>query len=226
MSEIKAVIFDFDGVIFSTPKISYPIWKKIFDGLGIEFSEEIYRKKFQGARTSEKVPRILKEHSKYSEELVEKILEDRENVKREVLNDIENKDFEDMIIPGSIDFLKQVKDGGLKMTLVTSSVKETAMVPIKRLGIEDFFDVLLFAGDVKKGKPDPEAFLLAAKKMGVEPKSCIVFEDAVNGLKAAKNAGMRVVAVNSSNNYEDLKRENPERIINNFENINLGDFIE
>ncbi|MBW1839897.1 MAG: HAD-IA family hydrolase, partial [Deltaproteobacteria bacterium] len=127
---------------------------------------------------------------------------------------------------GSIDFLKEVKKMGFKMGLATSSLESTAIPSLERIGIKSLFDAFVFGDHVEKGKPSPDIYLLAAKRLGIEPESCLVFEDALNGIKSAKSAGMRVIALNTNDNEEKLVTENPEKIINNFEGVSVKSLVE
>jgi beta-phosphoglucomutase len=101
----------------------------------------------------------------------------------------------DEILPGSIEFINELKDAGIKTALGSAS-KNTPLI-IKRVGMEKLFDAVADGNTVKKAKPDPEVFLVAARMMNIEPRHCIVFEDAVAGVKAALNAGMLCVGIGS-----------------------------
>ncbi len=218
---IKAVIFDFDGVILLTSRLSYAIWKENFKRAGVDFTEADY-KTFQGMRAKDKVPMILKNHGKYSKALADEVLKDREKLKVEAIKNLSDKELKEITVPGSIDFLRLLKKNGVRTALVTSNPQHTAKELLKRLGIEVLFDVFVFGDDVKKGKPNPHAFLLASRKLGVDPGHCIVFEDAVNGIQAAKSAGMRVIALNTGNNHGNLAKERPDKIVDDFRGMGMN----
>ncbi len=222
---IKAFIFDFDGVILYTPGISRAAWKESFKKAGIDFTDDDYSR-LQGIRTKDKIPMILKQHGKYSRSMEERILGFREKLKTDKITGMSNDEFRSIVVPGSLEFLKDVKSSGLRMALVTSNPEATAMKLLKRLGIAELFSVFVFGDHVKRGKPNPDTYLLAADKLGVEPESCLVFEDTVNGIKSAKGAGMRVIALNTNRNREKLAAENPERIINDFTGLSAESFTD
>jgi len=222
---IKAFVFDFDGVILYTPGVSRAVWKESFKNFGIEFTDDDY-KRFQGIRSVDKIKIILEDNGKYTESLAEDILRFREKLKITKMTTMSNDNFKQIVVPGSIDFLKEVKKMGFKMGLATSSLESTAIPSLERIGIKSLFDAFVFGDHVEKGKPSPDIYLLAAKRLGIEPESCLVFEDALNGIKSAKSAGMRVIALNTNDNEEKLVTENPEKIINNFEGVSVKSLVE
>jgi beta-phosphoglucomutase len=210
-----AVIFDFDGVIIYTPGISYAVWRESFRKSGIDFTHDDYSR-LQGVRSKDKIPLVLKSHGRYSRELAQEILSRRERLKLDRIAGMSDKEFASLIVPGSLDFLRLLKGKGFRMALVTSSLESTARPSITRLGIEDLFNVQIFADDAERGKPEPDIFLVASRKLGVAPEECLVFEDTVNGIRGAKAAGMRVVALNTNDNRDVLAKENPDRIVDDF----------
>jgi HAD superfamily hydrolase (TIGR01509 family) len=98
-------------------------------------------------------------------------------------------------LPGVKEFLQALKDHGVPCVIGSSTHRENVTTTLEVLGLEDFFTSIVTAEDVKRGKPDPEVFLTAATRIEVAPVDAIVFEDALVGIAAAKAAGMRVVAV-------------------------------
>lgn len=99
------------------------------------------------------------------------------------------------LMAGAMKSLELFKKNGLKIALGTSATKEYAKIVLKKFSIGGYFDALVTAEDVTKGKPEPEPYILAADKLGVKPSECVVLEDASNGIKAAKAAGCRCIAV-------------------------------
>ena len=93
------------------------------------------------------------------------------------------------------DYLKSV---GCKISLATSTSSQTALKIMKKINLYDKFDAFVCGDDVKNGKPNPEVFLIAAKKLGLEPVDCVAFEDSINGIKSAHAAGMTTVMVPNS----------------------------
>ncbi|MDD3740895.1 MAG: HAD-IA family hydrolase, partial [Bacteroidales bacterium] len=101
----------------------------------------------------------------------------------------------DTKMPGVIEILNYFKTKNLKIGLASNSSHNLIEVVLEKIGIKEYFDYLSSAQDVIKGKPNPAVYLAVAKNLGVEPHECLVFEDSIIGITAAKNAGMTVVAV-------------------------------
>ncbi len=97
--------------------------------------------------------------------------------------------------PGAIELLDFIKNKSLKMAIATSNSAHLANAVLKAINIDKYFDVVVTGCDISKGKPDPEIYLKASEKIKVVPNKCLVFEDIPNGIKAGKNAGMIVCAV-------------------------------
>ena len=124
------------------------------------------------------------------------------------------------LMDGAKDLLAYAKAQG-KTALVTSSNNEYVDFVFKRTGIGGYFDLVITGDQVTKGKPDPEGYMKAASYFGVDPKNCIVFEDAPNGVLAGKNAGMRVVAVPSVYVAGDTIFETADLVLKS-----LGDYVK
>jgi len=107
--------------------------------------------------------------------------------------------------PGAVELIRSLKKGGGKIAVGSSSPTETVHLIVEKLGVKDDFDTIVCGNEVTEGKPNPQIFLLAAKKLGAEPCKCVVIEDAVVGVAAAKNGGMRAVAVTNTHLREALK---------------------
>lgn len=100
--------------------------------------------------------------------------------------------------PGAKTFLQKMKDAGIRLGIATSNSKELAEAALKALHVRDFFDTVRTACEVEKGKPAPDVYLKAAEDLQVKPEECLVFEDVPSGIKAGKNAGMTVCAVDDA----------------------------
>jgi HAD superfamily hydrolase (TIGR01509 family) len=116
-------------------------------------------------------------------------------------------------------FLKQIKQLNVPVALATSSRRAKMEMVMEKLNLLNYFDTVVTGGDVKNGKPAPDIFIKAADKLSVSPHNCIVFEDAVNGVKAAKNADMKCVAISSTQSPEALQEA--DLIIDSFKNISF-----
>jgi HAD superfamily hydrolase (TIGR01509 family) len=107
-------------------------------------------------------------------------------------------------LPGVTELIKALAEGGFKQALGSSAPIENIRLIIKSLGIADAFQAIVSGEEVTEGKPGPQGFLLAARKLVIEPRDCVVIEDAVAGVTAAKRAGMRCVAVTNTHPWGSL----------------------
>lgn len=190
-SKIKAILFDFDGVIVDTE----PQYDRCITELGEKYELGIpdLAEKVKGTP----VPEILRQYFGHLDDM--KI----EKVKDELLQFEITMDFPP--INGSLNFLKYLRQTGLKLGLVTSSQRIKLDRALDLLGLANFFDTEVSADRITKGKPDPMCFLLAAQDLNVKPEECIVFEDSMHGINAARSANMRVIGLTTSFPYETIK---------------------
>ena len=188
--ELKALVFDMDGVIVD----SEPLWRRAmikgFNGIGIPFNEEDCRKT-QGTRFKEVVELWLGIHkvtTVTAPELEHHIVQ--------ILLQLINEEGE--AIAGVMDIVREGIDKGLKIGLATSSSHELMYTVLEKLQIRNHFNALVSAEHMTFGKPHPEVFLQCAEQLKVSPASCLVLEDSVNGIVAAKAAQMTVIAIPDS----------------------------
>jgi len=203
MSKYIGAIFDLDGVLVDTAIFHYMAWRKIADDLKIPFDFRD-NERLKGVSRMESMSIILSlaENNTPSARL----FDERE---KEELSDRKNKIYVEMIqacsnldlLPGAMDTLCRLRQKGIKIALGSSS--KNAPLIIERLGIKDFFDAVIDGRHVINTKPNPEVFLLAAKKLGVAPENCVVFEDSAAGIQAARRAGMYSVGIGLSENLLD-----------------------
>jgi len=188
---IRACIFDLDGVIVDTAHYHFLAWKRLATQLGIEFSAAD-NERLKGVSRMRSLEIIL--------ELGGASLNDAEKVemaekKNRWFVEYLGKMAPDEIFPGVKSLIDDLKTMGIKVAVASSS--KNAETVLKLLKIEDAFDAIVDGTMIMHSKPDPEIFLLAAKRLDVNPDECIVFEDAEAGVEAAIAAGMRCVGVGS-----------------------------
>ena len=194
---IKGCIFDLDGVIVDTAKYHYLAWKKLATMLNIDFTEED-NERLKGVSRMASLEIILEIGNRVPGD---KAKEEYASLKNKWYLDYINRMMPDEILPGSLEFISELKNSGIKVALGSAS-RNTPLI-LERLGIEKLFDGVADGNVVSKAKPDPEVFITAAKMVGVPPEECIVFEDAVAGVEAALNAGMRCVGIGSEQTLKD-----------------------
>ena len=207
---IKADIFDLDGVIVITDHLHYLAWKKMADDEHIYFDEQINHR-LRGVSRMASLDIILeRSHHIYTD--VEK--EELAVKKNEIYVHLLTKLDKSSILPHVLDVLKQLKEKGIKIAIGSSS-KNTPII-LKQIGLTDVFDAIADGNDIKHSKPDPEVFLIAAKKLGVQPEACIVIEDAISGIEAAKRAHMITFAVSDAKKspLADFRSDDLRELIN------------
>ncbi len=185
----KGFIFDLDGVIVDTAKYHYLAWKKLADQLGFEFTHE-HNELFKGV-SRKKCLEILLDIGK-----VESTQEQFDNwmIEKNIyyLAYIEKMN-ESEILPEVQRVLDHLKEKSIPIAL--GSASKNARPILKKVNLINYFDAIVDGNNVTKAKPDPQVFVFAAKQLQVEPKDCIVFEDAIAGIQAANNAGMISIGI-------------------------------
>ena len=190
--QIAACIFDLDGVIVDTAKYHFLAWKRLADQLGIRFTEED-NERLKGVSRMASLEIIL--------EIGNRKPDDNRKLEYATLKnnwyvEFISKMTPDEILPGSIDFIKELRNANIRIA-VGSASKNTPMI-LERVGILELFDAVADGNNIGKAKPDPEVFLKAAEMVGTDPVNCVVFEDAVAGVQAALNAGMMCIGIGSA----------------------------
>ena len=194
MNKYKIVIFDLDGVILSTDKLHYKAWKSLADKENIYFDEEI-NNSLRGVNRVDSLKEILKRTTKtYTMDEFNQLMEYKNNLYVESLKDLSSKD----IFPGVIDVLKKLKEQNILIAIGSSS--KNAKTILKQIGLIDEFDFISDGNMIERGKPFPDVFKIVSDSLKIEPKKCLVVEDAVAGLEAAKAAKMDVAGISTASN--------------------------
>ncbi|MBU1118509.1 HAD family phosphatase [Patescibacteria group bacterium] len=213
----KNIIFDLDGVVID----SNPSWTR-----GVEqFTQELgvpkgipfeLRKKMHGMRVFEAVT-LLKAKFGFKpkvDDLMDRIDAIMRNLHAEKTT----------LFPGTRDLLSELEANHFTTALATSSTRSLTEYVLSRFNLKPYFDYVTTGEDVLKSKPDPEIFLLTAAHMQKDPKDCIVVEDSLLGLQAAKDAGMDVIAVSNNGDFdpEEITQIKPTHVVKDLSDIDLG----
>ena len=193
MSTIKACIFDLDGVIVDTAVYHYKAWRRLANELGFDITEE-QNEKLKGVSRMPSLDLILQWGGVTKTEAEKEELADKKN---KWYVEMISKMTPDEILPGAEKFLQSCIDAGLKTALGSASKNSSTI--LDKVGIAHFFNVVIDGNKVNKPKPDPEVFLKGAEELGVPPANCVVFEDAIAGIEAALNGGMKAIGIGSPN---------------------------
>ncbi len=187
---IKGIIFDFDGLICDTETPELKAWGELFAEYDQPFPLNEYLKTIGSIYNDDKPVLILKELVDFPID-AEKLTSDFLVLKRKLMD-------QEPLRPGVLSYLHKAKQGGFKLGLASSAPDEWVIHHVNRLGIIHFFDCIKTSEDVKKTKPDPELYIRTLKCMQVFPHEAIALEDSPNGINAAIQAGVNVVAVPNS----------------------------
>ncbi|HCA04454.1 MAG TPA: hypothetical protein DEO32_01000 [Ruminococcaceae bacterium] len=184
---IKGAVLDMDGLMIDSEKTVYKNWTKMMTEAGYDYSLDFYKTTL-GKRKAEVEKIYLSAYgsdfpywdfaARSHEMYLEQLMTDGVPAK-----------------PGLYELLDFLKENNVKIALATSTSRETATLNLKSINVLEYFDELVCGNDVKNGKPHPEIFLTAAKRLGQEPRFCAAFEDSFTGIQSAHAAGMHTVMV-------------------------------
>jgi beta-phosphoglucomutase len=191
MNTIQACIFDLDGVIVDTAVYHYKAWKRLANELGFDFTEHD-NEKLKGVSRMASLDLILQWGGLTKTNAEKEELAARKNA---WYVDMINQMTPAEILPGAKEFVESCKSTGVKTALGSAS-KNSGTI-LEKVGIDHLFDVVVDGNSVSKPKPDPEVFLKGAEELHIPPANCVVFEDAIAGIEAAINSGMRSVGIGS-----------------------------
>jgi HAD superfamily hydrolase (TIGR01509 family) len=213
---LRGLIFDFDGLILDTETTGFQAWLEIFQRYNLPFTYADWAKAI-GTGPSAYDPAL--DLCAYVGEPLDPAQVRTEQLSRvhEILETVPP-------LPGVLEFLRQAKEAGLHMAVASSSPCSWVEGHLKRLNLASFFDCVLTAEDVERVKPSPDLFLLAMKKLGVQPHEAIVFEDSPNGITAARAAGIYVIAI-PNNITETMDISHTDKKVTSFTEISLQSLI-
>lgn len=206
---IKACLFDLDGVIVDTARYHYQAWRKLANSLGFDFTES-QNEQLKGVSRLQSLNLILEIGGLSLSEEEKNRLADQKNSWYLELIDLMTPE---EILPGVSDFLDDLINNGLLIGL--GSASKNAKRILDHVGLSTKFSVIVDGNATTKGKPDPEVFLLGAEALGVNPSDCVVFEDAPKGVDAALVGGFFVVGVGSEHSLGHA-----HLVIQNFQDLN------
>jgi beta-phosphoglucomutase len=199
-----AVIFDLDGVLVTTDEHHYRAWKRMADEEGIPFDRDT-NDRLRGVSRMESLSIILERAPRPYAEPERAALAERKNAYyRGFLAGLSAAD----ILPGALETIDALKAKGVRVAVASSS--RNAQAILEKTGLAGRFDAIADGTEISRSKPDPEVFLVAAQKLGVEPARCVVVEDAEAGLEAARAAGMRSFAVGAAARSERAASRAPD----------------
>jgi len=205
----KAVIWDMDGVIVDTAPYHFRSWQDVFSKREVDFTKKDFRLIF-GQRNDFIIHSTL---GNVPSEEMEAIALEKETIFRNLMRG------RIKALPGAVELIKSLTEHGFRNALASSAPPGNIKLLIGSLGIDDYFDIIVSGHEVAESKPSPQVFLLAARRLGVKPENCIVIEDAITGVAAARRAGMRCVAVTTTNSRARLAEA--DMVVDSLEEVTI-----
>jgi beta-phosphoglucomutase len=206
------VIWDVDGTLVDTAELHYEAWVQLARQLGLPFSRADFTATF-GRRNPEILRQLFR--SNYSDAEVASLGERKEELYRAAAQSGVQ------LLPGVRSLLEGLNAAGFKQAIGSSAPRHNLELILRLTATEAFFDVVVAMEDTQRGKPDPQVFLLAASRMGAPPASCLVLEDAVAGVEAAKAGGMKCIAVSAVGHHppEKLRAAGADLVVPTLEQV-------
>ena len=213
---IRAIVFDFDGLILDTEEPIYRSWLEVYEAHGEDLPFERWVQTVGSTDTVFHPQHHLEE--KLGRPLTQDVLDRRKDRRTALI--LANR-----VLPGVVQRLDEARDIGLKLGVASSSTQEWVRGHLARLGILDRFDCLRCRDDVANAKPEPDLYLAVLDCLGVRPEEAIAIEDSPNGVAAAKRAGMRCVAIpNSITALLDLSHA--DLVLKSLAELSVGQLLE
>lgn len=211
-------IFDWDGVVVDSSAQHEESWERLAAQEGLPLFEGHFKLGF-GKRNQLIIPEILKWTNDAKE--IARLGDQKEIHYREIIRETGIEP-----LPGVRSFLEMLIREKIPFAVGSSTPRENIVAVMSGAGIEGFFDKIVAAGDVRKGKPDPEVFLKAAELIKMPPERCVVFEDSISGVEAGLAGGMTVVGLTTTNSRELMEGSGAALVGDSFNEISLAEILE
>ncbi|MDD5189631.1 MAG: HAD family phosphatase [Dehalococcoidales bacterium] len=209
-----AVLWDMDGVIADTSTYHFQSWQIAFKPEGIDFTKAHFKHAF-GMANIDIIPMVF--GKKVAAAKIEAIGDYKEATFRSLIKG------QITALPGVNSLLETLASAQIKLALVSSTPRENIDMILGTLGLIKYFPVIISGDDITEGKPSPQGYLMGAKRLGIKPENCLVIEDAIVGIKAAKAGGMKCLAVTTTHPIGELKEA--DLIVKNLTEVGLRDII-
>lgn len=216
--ESRAFIFDMDGTLVDNMRFHTEAWRTLIEENGYEFEERRFLVETAGQTNREIIPGVF---GAMSNERLSELALRKEELYREAYLPHRRP------VGGLVEFLDAARDLGIQMAVSTAASPANMAFILDGLELRKYFGAITTAADVKRGKPDPEIFLISAANVGVEPRNAMVFEDAFFGFEAAKRAGMQSIGLATVNSAADIMRTGTVvEVHSDYSSMRPGDLVE
>jgi HAD superfamily hydrolase (TIGR01509 family) len=213
-----AAIFDWDGTLADTRQVIVISFQKALSEINCKVTDEYIERRI-GIGAAETFREILRSAGKpFDEKLVQHLIERKSQLEIELTNQVK-------LFPGARELLEALH-GKIKLGLASMNNRSVIMHLVEACDLKKYFEVILTADSVSHSKPDPEIFLKTASEMKMSPFKCVVFEDSIFGVKAAKSAGMGCVAVTTGvYSEQEIEKEKPDLVVKTLNESRILPFI-
>ncbi len=214
----EAVIFDWDGTLADTRQVIVISFQKALSETNCRVSAEYIERRI-GIGAAETFREILRSAGKpFDEKLVQHLIKRKSQLEIELADQVK-------LFPGARDLLESLS-GKVKLGLASMNNRVVIMHLVRAKDLKKYFEAILTADSVSHSKPDPEIFLKMASELEMNPEKCVVFEDSIFGVKAAKSAGMGCVAVTTGvYSKQELEKEKPNLVVKTLKESKILPFI-
>lgn len=219
---LRAVIFDFDGVITDSEILHFRAFNQVLAQYGIELTKQEYYKTYLGFNDADCYKVLIHQGLlKTDQQQIENLIEQKKQIFKRLAQS------EGRMIDGVGDFLKVLEQNNILMAICSGSLLTEVEMVLEDAGLGHLFEVIVSGEQVQKGKPDPEGFLLTLERLNegrensIVSEQCVVIEDSHWGLEAAKAAGMHTIAVTNSYNAEQLNMA--DKIVDQLNELSIDD---
>ena len=209
MEELKAIIFDLDGVVIDSEPLHAEAKRQVFARYGIEVPSSVYSE-FKGQTDRDVLTHVAQNYAGNGTKV-----DDLITAKQAVYSQLVEQELE--LISGFQDFLARAEKEDLRLGLVTSAVRENQQDTFARFGLSGRFEEIITAEDVSSAKPDPEPYVKMTERLSTAPASCLVIEDSLNGVKAGKAAGCQVAALTTTFDAPALSEAGADIVVDGFQ---------
>lgn len=220
---LRAVIFDFDGVIADSEFLHYKALNRVFNLHGVHVPKDVHWEKYLGYSDIENIQAVSED---YKMNLSPKQIQELARKKAEFFNELVRE--ETAILDGVETLINTLRDHRIRRAVCSGALRNDIEQMLAGSDLMDAFEVMVTAEDVQKGKPDPQGFLLVLQTLNkdeknpIKPDECVVIEDSHWGLEAAAAAGMHPVAVTNTYPAEQL-RDKAEKLVTRLDELTIED---
>jgi beta-phosphoglucomutase len=209
------IIWDVDGTLVDTAELHYQSWRTLAERLGREFTREEFKTTF-GRRNPDIIRQVF--GANLSDVGVDNLAQQKETLYRAAARRGVS------LLPGVRPLLEGLQAAGYRQAIGSSAPRQNLELIMDLTQTRNFFSVIVSTEDTTRGKPDPQVFLIAAERLGIAPAKCLVIEDAVAGVEAARRAGMKSIAVRFVGHHprETLERAGANLIVDSLEEISVA----